>query len=38
MHELMTASKITLSYLDESESVLLGKQCRRESILLCLGL
>ena len=37
MHELKSPSKIKLSCLDDSESVLLERESRRDSILLCLS-
>ena len=37
MHELKSPSKIKLSYLDDSESILLERESRYDSILLCLG-
>ena len=36
MHELKSPSKIKLSYLDDSESILLERESRCDSILLCL--
>ena len=38
MHELKLPSKIKLSYLDDSESILLERESRCGSILLCLVL
>ena len=35
MHELKSPSKIKLSYLDDSESMLLERETRYDSTLLC---